>query len=195
MATTWTPTNLWKGQSNFSPTPPPTWWLEELHKFDDQLVMFPSAKAPTFILARKARISKGEPLHSEPADVHTGKKLPQNPDTVYMHFNRLVRVCEIMPGNLWDMRVFARLAAVDIRRQGGAAEFANRLDAADEARAKQVQRSIDDEGDARSRAAYRGYKSRIGERLTMAKTQGVGTLVKKPISVLVRKPSPTGVST
>lgn len=187
--------NLLKGDSNFTPTPPPAWWLREMALFDPELRIFPSAQAPTFILARVARVSGGEPLHSEPIDTLTGKKTPQNPDTVYMHFRGLVRVCEILPGVIWDMRVFQRLANHDIRRLGGAAEVANRLDAMDEAKRASIQRDIDDEGAARSRDAYKGYKTRIGERLSLAKSQGRGDIHKTPVSVLVSKPTPGGLTT
>lgn len=195
MSATSATTNLLKGDSNFTPTPPPAWWLREMALFDDQLVIFPSAKAPTFILARRARRSAGEPLHSEPIDTLTGKKTPQNPDTVFMHFNRLVRVCEILPGVIWDQRVFQKLAAHDIWRLGGASEVANKLDAIDDAKRVAVQKDIDAEGDARARDAYKGYKTRIGERLSLAKSQGRGDVKKTPVSVLVSKPQPGGLTT
>lgn len=185
--------NYLKGESAFSPIEPPAWWLHEMWLFDAQLVIFPSAKAPTFVLARRAKFSAGEPLHTA-LDKATGKPVPQNPDTVFMHTHRLVRVCEILPGVLWDQRVFQKLAAHDIQRLGGATEVANRLDAMDAAKAATIQRTQEDEIHARSIDAYRDYKSRIGERISLAKSQGRGTLVKKPVSVLVQKPIPSALS-
>ena len=163
-------------------TPPPAWWLHEMALFDDKLVIFPSQLRMTFILARRATRSAGESPH----DV---KGLSQNLDTLIMAKHRLVRVCEILPGVIWDQRVFQRLAAHDIHRLGGARAVADRLDAMDDARRKQVQKDQDDEITQRAKAGYRDYKTRIGERISLAKTQGRGTLKKKTVSVSVRKPS------
>lgn len=164
---------------------PPAGWLRELHLFDPKLVIFPSQKRATFILARRATRSAGEPLH----DV---KGLSQNPDTLLMHANHLVRVCEILPGVIWDMRVFAKLAAHDIQRLGGASEVANRLDAMDERRRDTLQRDQENEVAARASDAYKVYKYKIGERisLTPAGKHGRGDLRTTPVSVHVRKPIP-----
>lgn len=155
--------------------------------FDDKLVIFPSQKRMTFILARRATRSAGESLH----DV---KGVTQNPDTLLMHKHRLVRVCEILPGVIWDQRVFMKLAAHDIRRLGGPGEVANKLDAIDAKRAEQLQKAQEDELYNRSSDAYRSYKTRIGERLSLAKSHGRGDVKKKPVSVHVRKPqsAPSG---
>lgn len=154
--------------------------------FDDKLVLFPSSKNATFILARRATRSGGESLH----DV---KGLTQNPDTLFMNAHKLVRVCEILPGAIWNQRIFQKLAAHDIRRQGGPTEVANKLDAMDAKHRESVQRTQDSDGDAINRAAYRSYKTRIGERLSLAKSQGRGDVIKQPVSVLVSKPQPAGV--
>lgn len=186
--------NYLKGESAFSPIEPPAWWLHEMWLFDDRLVIFPSAKAPTFILARRAKFSAGEPLHTA-VDKATGKPVPQNPDTVFMRNHRLLRVCEILPGVLWDQRIFRKLAAHDIQRLGGANEVATKLDAMDAAKAERIQKDQDSELHARSIDAYRDFKTRIGERISLAKTQGRGTLVKQPVSVLVQKPNPVSLAT
>lgn len=166
----------------FQLTPPPAWWLQEMRVFDPQLVVFPSQKRMTFILARRATRSKGESPH----DV---KGLTQNPDTLIMASNRLVRVCEILPGVIWDQRVFRKLAAHDIQRLGGASEVANQLDAADSRRDAQIQRAQEDEIHARSTDAYRSFKTRIGERLSLALTKhGRGDIKKTPVSINVRAP-------
>lgn len=189
MSVTFTPTNYLKGESAFSPVAPPNWWLQEMARFDDKLVIFPSAKAPTFILARRAVRCAGEELHTA-IDKHTGKPIPQHPDTVFMRKHRLLRVCEILPGVLWDQRVFQKLAAHDIQRLGGATEVATRLDAMDAKKAAGIQADQDNELHARSTDAYRSYKTRIGERISLAKSQGRGNVIKHPVSVSVRKPSP-----
>lgn len=167
----------------FQTVVPPNWWLRELWLFDDKLVIFPSQKRNTLILARRARISKGEPLHD-------AKGVTQNPDTLLMHRHRLLRVTEIMPGVIWDMRVFRWLANHDIHRLGGATAVSDRLEAMDAKKAQSIRDAQNDELHNRSSDAYKAYKFKIGERISLAPNpHGRGTLVKKPVSVHVRKPS------
>lgn len=168
----------------FGVVAPPAWWLREMQLFDDKLVIFPSQKRGTMILARKATRSRGESPH----DI---KGLSQNPDTLLMAEHRLVRVCEIMPGTLWDQRIFTKLAAHDIQRLGGASEVANKLDAMDEKKREAIARKQADDLHAISGDAYKGYKHRLGERISLANPHGRGTVKKQPVSVHVRKPSPS----
>ena len=66
-----------------------------------------------------------------------------------------------------------------------------RLEAMDEKKERDIRTKQEDELHARSSDAYRGYKTAIGERLSMAPNpHGRGRLVKKPVSVHVRKPTP-----
>jgi hypothetical protein len=169
----------------FQVTPPPAWWLREMDLFDPKLVVFPSQKRATFILARRATRTKGESPH----DV---KGLTQNPDTLIMAKHRLVRVCEIMPGVIWDMRVFQKLAAHDIQRLGGVVEVANILDAMDAKKAAIVQADEDNELTARAADGYKAYKSAIGERISLTPTgkHGRGAHTPNPVSVHVQKPNP-----
>lgn len=165
----------------FGVVEPPAWWLKEMALFDDRLVIFPSQKRATMILARKATKSAGE-------SPHTIRGLSQNPDTLLMAEHRLVRVCEILPGNLWDQRIFQKLAAHDIQRLGGATAVADLLDARDDKRESQLRKQQEDDLHAISVDAYRAYKHRIGERISLANPHGRGTVKKRPISVNVRQP-------
>lgn len=169
----------------FQVTPPPEWWLREMDLFDPKLVVFPSQKRMTFILARRATRTAGESLHEV-----TG--ISQNPDTLIMAKHRLVRVCEILPGVLWDMRVFQKLAAHDIERQGGAAEVANKLDVMDARKAATIQADQENEITARASDGYKAYKYRIGERLSLTPSSqhGRGDHRPNPVSVHVQKPNP-----
>lgn len=176
--------NYLTGPNPFGMSRPPAWWLRELALFDPQLVLVPGQKRKTFVLGRRATRSGGESLH-------TVRGLSQNPDTIFLHQHRLVRVCEIVEGAKWDMRIFAKLAAHDIERLGGAAEVANTLDAMDAAKASGIQKEQEDEIHTRSTAGYHAYKTRIGERLSLAKSRhGRGTVIKHPVSVHVATPSP-----
>lgn len=177
-------TNTLHVPNPFQLTEPPTWWLKELDLFDPRLVVFPSQKRATFILARRAVLTRGESPH----DV---KGLTQNPDILIMASNRLVRVCEIVPGITWDQRVFQKLAAHDIERLGGPAEVANRLDAMDLKKRETIQKDQDTEIDARSSDGYKALKYKIGERVSLTPTgkHGRGTHTPNRVSVHA-KPSP-----
>lgn len=168
----------------FDMVQPPEWWLKEMMLFDDKLVIFPSQLRMTFILARRATRTKGESPHGV-------KGLTQNPDTLIMASHRLVRVCEILPGVIWDQRVFQKLAAHDIHRLGGASEVANRLDAMDAAKAQRIQADQENEVTARASDGYKAYKHTIGERISLAPNKhGRGVVKKNPVSVHVQKPIP-----
>ena len=153
--------------------------------FDPRLVIFPSQKRATFILARRATRSKGELLHNV-------KGMTQNPDTLIMAANRLVRVCEILPGVIWDMRVFQKLAAHDIERLGGPTAVANRLDAMDAQKAATVQADQENELTARAEDGYKALKYVSGERISLSPTgkHGRGAHTPNLVSVHVQKPNP-----
>ncbi len=169
----------------FQMTPPPLWWLREMALFDSKLVIFPSQKRMTFILARRATRTKGE-------SPHNAKGITQNPDTLIMASNRLVRVCEILPGVIWDRRVFQKLAAHDIERQGGPREVANRLDAMDLKKQERLQKDQENEVEARASDAYKAYSYKTGARLSLTPTgkHGRGAHTPHPVSVHVQKPNP-----
>ena len=162
---------------------PPQWWLNELWLFDNRLVILPGQKRMTYLLARRAIRSAGERLHDVPG-------LPQHPDTVLLHQQRCVRVCELAPGLTWDMRIFQKLAAHDIQRLGGPRAVADRLDAMDAKKAETIQRDEDTELTARASDGYKSYKMRIGERLSLVKTQPPGPHTPNPVSVAVTTPLP-----
>jgi len=176
--------NLLRVPNPFQLTAPPAWWLRELALFDDRLVVFPSQRSMVFVLARRAVQSKGESLHD-------AKGVTQNPDTVIMATNRLVRVCEILPGVIWDMRVFAKLAAHDIQRLGGPRTVADRLDAMDVRKRTGIQNDQNDEIAARARDGYKVYKYKTGERISLTPSgkHGRGDLHKQAVSVHVQKPT------
>lgn len=169
----------------FGVVEPPAWWLRDMQLFDDKLVVFPSQKRGTMLLARKATRSKGQSLH----DV---KGLSQNPDTVLMATHHLVRVCEILPGTLWDQRIFQKLAAHDIQRLGGAKVVADRLDEMDAKKQAAIRRKQQDDIAAISTDAYLAYKTRVGERLSLTPNpHGRGTVTPNRVSVRVAAPKPS----
>lgn len=178
--------NILRCSNPFQMVRPPKWWLEEMKRFDSDLVIFPSQTRMVFVLARRAKHSAGETLH-------TVSGITQNPDTILMNRNKLVRVCEILPGVLWDMRVFQRLANHDIRRQGGPKAVADKLDRMDEKKRETIQRDQDSEVEARARDAYKLYGYKNGSRISLANRNGRGDVKKNPVSVRVPAPIPSGI--
>lgn len=177
----WQRQNYLVGPNPFGLSRPPKWWLRELYRFDDQLVLIPGQKQRTFVLARRAVHSAGEPLHTVPG-------LAQHPDTAFLHEHQMVRVCEILPGVLWDMRVFHKLAAHDIRRLGGPTEVALELDRRDAKKAETIQADEDNELTARGADAWRSYATRTGARISLVKSQPRGPSTPHPVSVAVPNP-------
>jgi hypothetical protein len=179
-------TNTLRCPNPFQIAEPPDWWLREMDLFDPKLVVFPSQKRMTFILARRCTRTKGESPH----DV---KGLSQNPDTILMASNRLIKVCEILPGVIWDQRIFQKLAAHDIERQGGASEVANKLDAMDLKKRETDQRVQEAEVAARASDAYKAYAYKTGARISLnpANKHGRGDTTPNKVSVHVQKPTPS----
>jgi len=175
--------NYLTGPNPFGLSKPPKWWLTELRRFDPQLVLIPSQKNRTFLLARRATRSAGELLHDVPG-------LPQHPDTVLLHEHQMVRVCELLPGTIWDMRVFQKLAAHDTQRLGGGTAVADRLDAMDAQRAKTIQADQDNEITARAADGYKAFKYVTGGRISLATSQPRGTVTPNAVSVVVPSPVP-----
>jgi hypothetical protein len=154
-------TNCLAIKSKFGLTPPPAWWLKLMHAYDDQLVIFPSQKDPVFRLGRKSRLSAG----IEPSDV---PGVENHPDTVIMRNHGLVPVTTVVPGAIWDVRVFNQLAERDTWRMGGATEANLKIEAVDEAQKKNVETKQADELHERSVDAYAAYRYRTGSRVSMA---------------------------
>jgi len=142
---------------------PPKWWLRAMRTFDDQLVIFPSQKDPVFRLARRSRLSAG----IEPSDV---PGVANHPDTVLMRNHGLVPVTTVVPGAIWDDRVFTHLAERDTWRMGGpnGSGAIRTLEALDEKAESLTNRKQVDELDQRSHDAYDAFKYRTGQRVSMA---------------------------
>jgi len=161
---------------------PPKWWLDQLDVFDNQLVIFPSQKDPVFRLGRKSRLSAG----IEPSDV---PGIENHPDTVVMRNNGLVPVTTVVPGAIWDTRVFTALAERDTWRMGGAEGTVQKLEAV-EAREKQALDTTQaDELATRGSDAYAAYKYRTGQRVSMAHAGSANNKQVKP-QIYDRKPAP-----
>lgn len=149
----------WIGSPNpFSVAEPPTWWLQELLVFDDQLVVFPSQQVPyAYRLARRATRTTGFRLR---------RGLDPRPDSKMYAKLKLVPVLTILPVNGWDYSLFQHLADRDIWRAGGAAKAADRLEQQDQAAETALNRRHEDDLDERVRRSLEHLKRRTGQRIS-----------------------------
>jgi hypothetical protein len=167
----------------FQLPPPPAWFLKALAAYDPDLVIFPSHKDPVFRLARRCRFSQGV----KPGDV---PGVENHPDTVFMCNRKLVPVTTIVPKSYWTLKTIEELAARDIWRKGGAKAIVGEIEANEEAQRRALDRKMNDELDARSSDAYKSFKYRAGERVSLAH-RGPATTRAKKSQYFDRKAAPT----
>lgn len=172
--------------NTFGIAQPPKWWLDALSVFDDQLVIFPSQKDPVYRLGRKSRLSAG----IEPSDV---PGIENHPDTVIMRRNGLVPVTTVIPGAIWDLRVFKALAERDTQRLGGFEGTMRALEAQDQAAEAEIARVQEDELAARGVDAYASLQYRDGARVSLAHTGPTVNRRQGTPQVFDRKVAPTAV--
>ena len=149
---------------------PPSWFLIDLAAYDPALVLFPSQEEPVYRLGR--RIPHGRDIWSKVRSVTTGRNddgspTRHRPDAQTMALHRLAPVTSILPSPLvhWGPTILADLAARDIQRAGGAADFADRLDAQEEREEELDRRRMLGDLDALSREAYSGIVWKTGRRV------------------------------
>lgn len=152
-------------ENPFGLSSPPTWFLEDLWKFDPCLVIFPSKEEALYRLARRAE-------HGAPVT----RLLKGRPDTALFVKHRLVPVTSILPPPMvqWGPVLLKDLAERDIRRQGGYRKVASLLDQHDEDADTRWRRENAEGAEIRARASWRGQKWTHGESLDLGarKTQG-----------------------
>jgi hypothetical protein len=156
--------NPWIGINYIPDNPkmaePPAFVLQRFFDFDADLVILPSRHVPfAYVIARRRRLTAGL----------TDKALEDTiiqPDTKMCMANGLVPVTLMYrTGSNWNIDpVIASLKSRDIWEHGGGDKFADKLDAADEAREKATRAQIKDDMWMRSGDAWRSYQARTGQR-------------------------------
>lgn len=171
-------------ENPFGLAPPPTWFLEEMWKFDPLLVIFPSKEEALYRLAR--RVEHGQPILTLVADPQK-----RRPDTTLFWKHKLVPVTSILPSPWvhWGPCLLNDLARADIRRQGGAKRLSERLEAADDDAESRWHREVEDGATIRARASWREQKWTRGESLDLGghKPEGARTTKKRKIHTLLRR--------
>lgn len=143
---------------------PPFYFLQRIFDYDNQLVLFPSWSVPfAYVIARRRRLTAGL----------TDKALEDtisNPDTKAALHHGLVPVTLMYrTGESWNADpVIRSLMSRDVWRHGGAEKVADALDAADDKKQKKLKADIRDDMWNRSGDAWRSYKARTGQQVSLA---------------------------
>jgi len=163
----------WIGDQNrFGLASPPTWWLQRLADFDNQLVIIPSRQEPVYRIARRRQFSPG---------IGTLALLDTQRDTAMLASYGLVPVTTMIRyAQRWEIdSLLQKLRDRDTWALSGgpmsgrsAAERAERVVGAieqqeDALAAKERQRMRDDL-DYRGKDAWKSYQARTGQRTRLA---------------------------
>jgi hypothetical protein len=159
-----TPKNPWVGRTyipdNARMETPPAWFLQALHDYDAELVLFPSRAKPfAYVIARRCRLGRRG---------LTGNAIAQTitqPDTKMVMAHGCVPVCLMFKhGPVWKVEgILASLRARDIWRHGGADQVADDLEAAEAKEVADRREAKREELWHLSGEAYRSYQARTGQ--------------------------------
>jgi len=158
--------NPWVGINYLAENPrmaiPPSYWLQRLYDFDNQLVVFPSWYVPfAYVLARRRRMAGF-------ADKALADTVGQ-PDTRYCLLHGLVPVCMIYraSGGGWSIdNIIASLKRRDIWAHGGGEQTADSEDQADNAERDRASTQTRNDMWDRSGQAWDSYRRRTGQRVS-----------------------------
>jgi len=173
--------NFLRSSNPFDLTDPPKWFLQELAKFDADLVIFASLWHPIFKLARRCRRSPGVAPENVPG-------LDTHPDTIFMWNHKLVLVTTIIPRAHWSTNIFAKLRARDTWAEGGSAKVIKLLEDGEAAKEQREKKDFNSEGEARHSDAFAAYRYRTGGRVSMAHKGAAKTKQARP-QIYDRAPS------
>ena len=142
---------------------PPAYVLQRLFDFDADLVLLPSRYVPfAYIIARRRRLSAGLTDRALESTI-------TQPDTRLCMTHGLVPVSLMYrTGSGWNIDpVIASLKARDTWAVGGGDKAADIMDEEDAKREKAQKKQVRDDMWNRSGDAYRSYKARTGQRVSV----------------------------
>lgn len=176
-----TPRNFIRDANRFNLEIPPTWWLQGLAEYDDQLVVVPSRTDPVYRLCRRTRNTPG---------LQAIAIVDRHADTAMMYEYKLVPVTSILVRGLaWDLvNIIESLRSRDIWLHGGPEAVADALDAQDERERQNRRAAIRDDIGQRAKDAYRSMLARIGARNKRA-SDGYGAA--RPRATITESAVPT----
>ena len=151
---------------------PPAWFLVDLAVFDADLVLFPSQEEAVYRLGRKVthagdiwRLVRS--LDGKNLDDGTATK--PRPDAQVMARHHLVPVTSLLPSPLtrWGPTILQDLAAMDVRRFGGADRFVDAIEEREADAEARARRTTHDDLDALSHQAYSDLAWLTGRRVAV----------------------------
>lgn len=175
--------NFIQTSNPFGLAPPPQWFLQQLHAYDPELVIFPSTSSPLYQMGRRGR--NGGVL---------GKPNPKIPDTLVFHANGVWPWKAVMPQEIgfgWG-RVLAQLPEYDTQRFS---DPGAQLDSIEEKAERELDARIADEADQRAKAMWGTLGLIEGSRVgSGSRPEGAGydKLGRKPRARRRRVYRPTG---
>lgn len=154
--------NFLQTENPFHLAPPPAWWLQMLHDYDAELVVFPSRHRMAYILARRRHFSNAM------AEMNTLDKnlLRQSAglDGDILANHNLIYVRHLIGDTVKRPAIFQWLRDNDTKAQGGAEAVASRLEDAEADIARQKRLVMIDDFEYRAQDAWRSYQARTGRR-------------------------------
>jgi hypothetical protein len=173
------------GTNPFNLPQPPAWWLQEIHDYDSELVIFPTmlkvkGSTPLYRLARRRRLSRG--------CISLSNTINKHPDSVFMDEMGLIPVISFAhTGQTWASgTMLTWLKANDIWARGGAEKVIKALEESDVQAEADRKRKIRDDMDHRSRDAWRSYNARTGSRNKSARDGSRFAYGKKAAALMGR---------
>jgi hypothetical protein len=149
---------------------PPAWFLKDMATFDADLVLFPSQQEAVYRLGRKVRHSPDiwrlvKSLTARTMDDGTTSK--PKPDSQTMALYNLIPVTSILPSPLthWGPSVLQDLAAMDVRRFGGADKFVDAIEDKERSDEERQRANTLSDLDALSHQAYSDIVWKSGQRV------------------------------
>lgn len=147
---------------------PPAWFLQQLHDYDGDLVLFPSISRPfAYVVARRRRYSKWSMAERDTIT---------NPDTQRCIHYGLVPVCMMFKhGPVWNVdNILQRLKARDVWAHGGADAVADMLEEQEAKEKADRDKAVRDDMWHRSGDAWRSFQARTGQRVVNSGPSRIG---------------------
>lgn len=147
---------------------PPAWFLTALWSFDPLLVILPSRIKPVYVLARRRNLTLRVPLMRKAQDQLLRDTIGSDGDMLagqsLLPVDTIVPRAQTSAFGTWSMDIIGSLRERDIVAAGGADQYADRLDAADEKLRTDQRVVLTSDMEHRAGDAFRSLQARTGQR-------------------------------
>lgn len=149
---------------------PPAWFLQQLHDYDADLVILPSRMVPfAYVIARRKKFSAGL------TDKALMDTIDQKDTKMCMKWGLVPVSLMYKTGPVWSAdSVLRTLRARDLWAHGGADKVADMLEEQERDEKRRQMQAIRSDLWDRSGDAYRSYKRRTGQAVSLSPVQQRG---------------------